>query len=761
MSEFFPPGLTYVVSVDTTPFVRLSIESVVHTLFEAVVLVFVVMFLFLQNFRATLIPTIAAPVVLLGVFGVLAVVGFTINTLTMFGMVLAIGLLVDDAIVVVENVERVMAEEGLSPKEAAKKSMGQITSALLGVTTVLSAVFLPMAFFGGSVGAIYRQFSITIASAMILSLLVAMTLTPALCATMLKPAHHGERKGFFGWFNRTYDRGASSYGGVVQKLLGMRGRAMLGYFAIVAAMAVLFVRLPSAFLPEEDQGQMMAMVTLPTGSTLEQTKEVMAKVDAHLLTEESASVESVMSVVGFNFGGRGQNNGMAFIRLKDWSERKGKEQTAQALAARVSGALSQIKQGLVFTFTPPAVSELGTATGFDLQIQDRAGHGHEALIQARNQLLGAAAKNPAVTRVRPAGQEDMTQYKIDIDQEKARALGVSLADVNQTLATAWGGAYVNDFVDRGRVKKVFMQADAPYRMQPEDLDRWRVRNNRGEMVPYSAFATGHWTYGSPRLERFNGLPAVQIQGEAAPGRSSGEAMAAMAADRRRASAGLCARVVGAVVRGAALRLAGAGALRASRCSSSSSASPRSTRAGRCRSRSCWWCRSASSARSARRSSSACGTTSFFQVGLLTTIGLVCEERHPHRRVRARAPGARQGAHRGDRGGVAHAPASHLDDVARLHPRRAAARHLARRGLGRPERDRHRRHRRHDLGHRPGGGLRAGLLRRGHGAVRSKERAASACPSSARPRRGEPRGRAAARGGLALRTLLSARGRRDP
>jgi len=528
LSEFFPPGLTYVVSVDTTPFVRLSIESVVHTLFEAVVLVFVVMFLFLQNFRATLIPTIAAPVVLLGVFGVLAAFGFTINTLTMFGMVLAIGLLVDDAIVVVENVERVMVEEGLPPKEAAKKSMGQITSALFGVTTVLSAVFVPMAFFGGSVGAIYRQFSITIASAMVLSLLVAMTLTPALCATMLKPAHHGERKGFFGWFNRTYDRGASSYSGVVQWLLGMRGRAMLGYCAIVALMGVLFVRLPTAFLPDEDQGQIMTMVTLPPGSTLEQTKEVMDKVSTHLLTEESASVESVMSVIGFNFGGRGQNNGMAFIRLKDWSVRKGKEQTAQALAARVSGALSHIKQGLVFTFTPPAVSELGTATGFDLQIQDRSGHGHEALIQARNQLLGAAATNPAVTRVRPAGQEDMTQYKIDIDQQKARALGVSLADVNQTLATAWGGAYVNDFIDRGRVKKVFMQADAPYRMQPEDLDRWRVRNNRGEMVPYSAFATGHWTYGSPRLERFNGLPSVQIQGEAAPGRSSGEAMAAMA-----------------------------------------------------------------------------------------------------------------------------------------------------------------------------------------------------------------------------------------
>jgi hydrophobe/amphiphile efflux-1 (HAE1) family protein len=527
LGEFFPPSLTYTTVIDTTPFVRLSIESVVHTLFEAILLVFVVMYLFLQNFRATLIPTIAAPVVLLGVFGVLSIAGFTINTLTMFGMVLAIGLLVDDAIVVVENVERVMAEEGLPPKEAAKKSMGQISSALFGMTTVLSAVFVPMAFFGGSVGVIYRQFSITIASAMALSLLVAMTLTPALCATLLKPVHAGPRKGFFGWFNRNYDRSAARYGGFVGALVHRRGRAMLVYGGVVAIMGVLFVRLPTSFLPDEDQGQMNAMVTLPTGSTLEQTQAVMSEVSDHLLTKETGAVDSVLSIIGFNYGGRGQNNGIAFVRLKDWSERKDKSLKAQTVAARVSAALSHIKEGLVFTFTPPAVRDLGTSTGFDMRLQDRAGLGHDALMAARNQLLAAASKHPALTRVRPGGQEDTTQYKIDIDQEKAAALGVSLTDVNQTLATAWGGTYVNDFVDRGRVKKVFMQADAPYRMQPEDLGRWRVRNKKGEMVPYSAFAKGHWTYGSPRLERYNGLPSVQIQGEAAPGHSSGEAMAIM------------------------------------------------------------------------------------------------------------------------------------------------------------------------------------------------------------------------------------------
>ncbi len=527
LAQFFPAGMKVETVVDTAPFVRLSIQSVVRTLFEALILVFLVMYLFLQNFRATIIPTIAAPVVLLGTFGVLAAAGFSINTLTMFGMVLAIGLLVDDAIVVVENVERVMHEEGLSPKEATRKSMGQITSALLGVTTVLSAVFVPMAFFGGSVGVIYRQFSITIVSAMALSLVVALTLTPALCAMLLKPPHHGPRKGFFGWFNRSYDRGADVYTGLVGRLVGRRGRSMLAYAAIFAVMGVLFARLPTAFLPDEDQGRMNAMVTLPPGATLEQTREVMAQVNDYFLQQEGDSVAAVMTIAGFNFGGRGQNNGIAFINLKDWSDRPDAKQKAQAIAARASRHFSQMKGAVAFAFTPPAVAELGTATGFEFQLQDRAGQGHEALMRARDQLLGLASQDPTMTRVRPGGQEDTAQFKIDIDQEKAAALGLPLQSINQTLATAWGGSYVNDFVDRGRVKRVFLQSDAPYRMQPEDLGRWYARNRSGEMVPFTAFASGRWIYGSPRLERFNGVSSVLIQGEAAPGSSTGEAMLAI------------------------------------------------------------------------------------------------------------------------------------------------------------------------------------------------------------------------------------------
>ncbi|MCB9647772.1 MAG: efflux RND transporter permease subunit [Deltaproteobacteria bacterium] len=529
LAGFFPAGLKVETSVDTAPFVRLSIEGVVHTLFEAILLVFVVMFLFLQNFRATLIPTIAAPVVLLGTFGVLAATGFIINTLTMFGMVLAIGLLVDDAIVVVENVERVMTEDGLSPKEATKKSMGQITSALFGVTTVLSAVFVPMAFFGGSVGVIYRQFSITIVSAMVISLVVAMTLTPALCATLLKPGAHGAKKGFFGWFNRTYERGARQYEGVVGHLMRRRGRSILAYVAITAAMGVLLVRLPTAFLPDEDQGRIMVQLTLPPGATLEQTGQVAERVKDYFLTQEADAVDSVLTITGFNFGGQGQNNGIAFVNLKDWSERKGAGLRAQAIAGRASGALASIKEAMIFAFTPPSVSELGTATGLELQLQDRGGQGHDALMAARNQLLGLAARDPALTRTRPAGQEDTPQLEVDIDHEKAAALQIPLSAINQTLAAAWGGSYVNGFVDRGRVKKVYLQADAPYRMQVEDLGRWYVRNDLGEMVPFSSFATAHWKLGSPRLERFNGLPSVAIQAEAAPGYSTGDAMAAMEA----------------------------------------------------------------------------------------------------------------------------------------------------------------------------------------------------------------------------------------
>ncbi|MCP3101509.1 efflux RND transporter permease subunit [Myxococcus sp. K15C18031901] len=527
LSRYFPAGLEVTYPMDTTPFVRLSIEEVIKTLLEAIVLVFLVMYLFLQNFRATLIPTIAAPVVLLGTFGVLSAAGYSINTLTMFGMVLAIGLLVDDAIVVVENVERVMAEDGLSPKAATRKSMGQITGALVGVTSVLSAVFVPMAFFGGSVGVIYRQFSITIVSSMVLSVIVAMTLTPALCATLLKPTHgHGQR-GFFGLFNRAYERTSGRYQRWVAVLLGRTGRSMVVYVAIVAVMSLLLVRLPSAFLPDEDQGLVLSMVQLPPNATLEQTTAVMDKVTKHYLVDEAASVESIMAISGFSFGGRGQNAGMAFVKLKDWSERKAPGLKANAVAGRALGMLVEVKEGMVYTFVPPAVSELGNATGFDLQLQDRGGLGHEALIAARDQLLGMASQHPALANVRPNGLDDAPQYRVDVDQEKAAALGLSLTDINSTLSSAWGGAYVNDFIDRGRVKKVYLQADAPFRMQPEDIRRWYVRNASGEMVPFSAFAKGEWTLGSPQLDRYNGLPSAQLLGEAAPGRSSGEAMAAM------------------------------------------------------------------------------------------------------------------------------------------------------------------------------------------------------------------------------------------
>jgi HAE1 family hydrophobic/amphiphilic exporter-1/multidrug efflux pump len=541
LAKFFPPGLKAVYPVDTTPFVRLSIEEVVKTLLEAVVLVFLVMFLFLQNFRATLIPTIAVPVVLLGTFGVLAAFGFSVNTLTMFGLVLAIGLLVDDAIVVVENVERVMSEEGLPPKSATRKSMRQITGALVGIALVLSAVFVPMAFFGGSVGVIYRQFSITIVSSMALSVLVALTLTPALCATLLKPVEKGHglaKKGFFGWFNRTYDGGAEGYQRVVEFLLRRRVRGMIGYAVLLAVLGVLFGRVATGFLPQEDQGLMYVQIVLPPGSTLEQTRKVLDKVSDHLLTVEKDSIASVMAINGFNFGSRGQNAGVAFVSLKPWDERKGDRLRADAVAARVQKVFSTFKEANVFAFTPPAVTELGNASGFELQLQDRANLGHDALMAARNQLLDLARKDPRLAKVRPSGLEDNPQFNVDVDQQKTTALGVSLADVNQTLASTWGVAYVNDFMDKGRTKRVYMQADAPYRMNPEDLNRWYVRNRRGEMVPFSAISSSRWTFGSPKLERFNGIPSVAIQGEPAPGKSSGDAMAAMEAIVKQLPAGI-------------------------------------------------------------------------------------------------------------------------------------------------------------------------------------------------------------------------------
>ncbi|MFM5433395.1 efflux RND transporter permease subunit [Aeromonas veronii] len=530
LSDYFPANMEIVYPYDTTPFVKISIEEVVQTLIEAIFLVFCVMYLFLQNFRATLIPTIAVPVVLLGTFGVMAAFGFSINTLTMFGMVLAIGLLVDDAIVVVENVERLMSEEDLSPLEATRKSMTQITGALVGIALVLSAVFVPMAFFGGSTGAIYRQFSLTIVSAMVLSVLVALILTPALCATLLKPMKHGEfgaKRGFFGWFNRAFDAGTNRYQSGVRKVIKQGVRYILIYGAMLAVLAVLFMRMPTSFLPEEDQGVIMSMVQLPVGATKQRTEVVLADMRDYFLKNEKDNVDSVLTVSGFSFAGSGQNAGMAFIKLKDWSERKSPDRSANAIIGRAMGYLFSIKEAQVFAFNLPPIPELGTATGFDFFLQDRGGIGHDKLMAARNQLLGMAAQDPTLVRVRPNGMEDTPQLDIKIDYEKALAQGLSIADINNTLATAWGSSYVNDFVDRGRIKKVYMQADAPFRMNPEDLKLWYVRNSAGQMVPFSAFASTEWSFGSPRLERYNGVPAMEIVGEAAPGKSTGDAMAAI------------------------------------------------------------------------------------------------------------------------------------------------------------------------------------------------------------------------------------------
>ncbi|WP_250462210.1 efflux RND transporter permease subunit [Microbulbifer litoralis] len=528
----FPQGLKYVVPFDTTPFVKVSIEGVIHTLIEAVVLVFLVMFLFLQNFRATLIPTIAVPVVLLGTFGILAALGFSINMLTMFAMVLAIGLLVDDAIVVVENVERVMSEEGLSPKEATKKSMKQITGALVGIGVVLSAVFVPMAFMSGATGVIYRQFSATIVSAMALSVMVAIVLTPALCATMLKPIKKGEHHGtvgfmggFFGWFNRKFDAGSARYQRGVGGILARSGRFMAIFAGLVVIMGLLFLRTPSSFLPEEDQGVLFSMVQAPVGSTQERTMESIYKIEDHFLNNEPDTVESVFAVQGFSFAGSGQNTGIAFVKLKDWDQREEASESATSVAMRGMGALSQIKDAIAYAFAPPAMPELGTSNGFNFYLKDNAALGHEALLAARNQLLGAASQSKLLTNVRPNGQEDTPQFKVDIDTAKAASLGISVASINNTLGAAWGSQYIDDFIDRGRVKRVYMQADAQYRMDPEDFNLWYVRNDEGEMVPLSSFASYHWEYGSPRLERYNGVPAMQINGEAAPGVSSGEAMA--------------------------------------------------------------------------------------------------------------------------------------------------------------------------------------------------------------------------------------------
>ena len=521
-----PPGVKFVVPYDTSPVVHASMHEVVKTLLEGIVLVFLVMYLFMQNIRATLIPTLAVPVVLLGTFGVLAACGFTINTLTMFGMVLAIGLLVDDAIVVVENVERVMSEEGLSPVEATRKSMGQIQGALVGIAMVLSAVFLPMAFFGGSTGVIYRQFSITIVSAMALSVLVALIFTPALCATILKPLDHDhqEKKGFFGWFNRTFDRGASKYEGAVGSIIKKKGRYLVIYVLIAVGMGLLFTRIPTAFLPEEDQSLMFVQIQMPANASAERTEATLTKVRDYFMKNESGAIQSVFTVNGFNFAGRGQNSAMAFIGLKPWEERTGEDPTVFGVAERARAALGGIKDGVVIPIVPPAILEMGNSQGFDIFLQDDTGQGHEALMAARNQFLALAAKDPILAGVRPNGMNDEPQFHISIDDEKTRALQVSLDSVNETMSAAWGSEYVNDFIDRGRVKKVFIQGTPNSRISPEDFNKWYVRNNLGQMVPFGAFASGSWGYGSPKLERYNGIPAVELQGGPAPGHSSGEAM---------------------------------------------------------------------------------------------------------------------------------------------------------------------------------------------------------------------------------------------
>ncbi|HEV7402345.1 MAG TPA: efflux RND transporter permease subunit [Chthoniobacteraceae bacterium] len=527
LSAFFPPGVKAIFPYDTTPFVRISVKEVVKTLVEAIVLVFLVIYLFLQNWRATLIPTIAVPVVLLGVFGVMAAAGYSINTLTLFGLVLAIGLLVDDAIVVVENVERVMREEGLSPKEATRKSMDQISGALVGIGLVLCAAFVPMAFFTGSSGVIYRQFSLTIVSAVAISVMIALILTPALCATMLKPiekGHHAKETGFFGWFNRVFDRTADRYAGAVGTFLRRSGRALIFYGAIAVTVVVLFLRAPTGFMPDEDTGVLFAMAQLPPGSTREQADIVLKRMEAHFLENEQESMEGMFGVLGFSFSGSGQNQVLVFVKLKDWDMRKRPDQKVKAIQGRAMAKFLQFNDAFAFAFAPPAALELGNATGFDVRLVDRAGLGHDALMNARNQMLGMCGQSKIVAKVRPNGLDDTPEYHLEIDQVKASALGLSIADINASLGTILGSTYVNDFIDKGRVKKVFVQGDAPFRMLPEDVNKWYLRNAQSGMVPFSAFSSAGWALGSPKLERFNGSPSVSILGEPAPGHSSGEAM---------------------------------------------------------------------------------------------------------------------------------------------------------------------------------------------------------------------------------------------
>ncbi|OPZ60651.1 MAG: Multidrug efflux pump subunit AcrB [Deltaproteobacteria bacterium ADurb.Bin510] len=536
MSKFFPAGIKVHYPMDSTPFIKVAIREVVKTLFEAIILVFLVMWLFMGNIRATLIPTIAVPVVILGTFAVLGFFGYSINMLTMFAMVLAIGLLVDDAIVVVENVERIMTEEGLGPREATAKSMEQITSALIGIGLVLSAVFGPMIFFPGSTGVIYRQFSVTIISTMLLSVVVALILTPVLCASLLRNVKVGHESAehavfflrpFFLWFDRHFFRLRDWYVGLIGHTINKKLRYLVIFVVIVAGMAFLYLRMPTAYLPDEDQGTLFAQIIMPKGATTEQTAAVAKQIENYFKTSEKDAVESVLTLTGVGFSGQGQNNGMVFIKLKDWDLRDKPELKAQAIAGRAMGALSTIRSAMVFVFAPPAVSELGMSKGFDFELLDRGGLGHDALMQAQGQLMGLLAQDKRVTAVRPNSQEDVSEYRIDVDWDKAGALGIPITAIHATIAASFGSAYANDFIQGGLVKRVYVQADAPYRMLPSDLDKLYVRNNEGQMVPFASFATGHWTSGAPQLDRFNGSPAINFWGEAAPGRSSGEAMQAM------------------------------------------------------------------------------------------------------------------------------------------------------------------------------------------------------------------------------------------
>ena len=528
LSKFFPQGVKYEIPYDTSQFVKISIEEVVKTLVEAIILVFLVMYLFLQNFRYTLIPTIVVPVALLGTFATMAAFGYSINVLTMFGMVLAIGILVDDAIVVVENVERIMSEEGLSPRDATRKAMGQITGAIIGITLVLVAVFIPMAFFGGAVGAIYRQFTVSMVSSMMFSALLALTLTPALCATILKPVekgHHVEKRGFFGWFNRGFSRTATSYQGFVARMLRTAGRYMLVYGLILVCVGLLYARLPTSFLPAEDQGYAVTNIQLPPGASANRTADVIQQVEQYYMNEKN--VANIVAVRGFSFSGSGQNAGLAFTPFIPWDERKDADQSVTSIVGRAFGALSQIKDAIIFPVNPPPIPELGNATGFTFRLQDRAGLGHDALLAARNQLLGMAGKSPVLAGVRPEGLEDTPQLQLNVDRDKANALGVAFADINATLSTAFGSSYINDFPNAGRLQRVIVQADAEDRLQPEDIGRLYARNAAGDMVPFSSFSSTAWTTGPVQLTRYNGYPAMKISGNAAPGRSTGEALTEM------------------------------------------------------------------------------------------------------------------------------------------------------------------------------------------------------------------------------------------